>query len=124
MNVYFLKVHRPKRNTQYANELMFVCVGTQEEDDGDDLLLKYVDEFWWFPHMWSHMQPHLFHNESSLMEQMILNKDFALVRKLHFLLAHTQSLNKTIIQVLSYPAKNTHSPKEPLARQRVLCHLL
>lgn len=58
-----------------------ICVGTQEEDDGDDLLLKYVDEFWWFPHMWSHMQPHLFHNESSLMEQMILNKDFALVRK-------------------------------------------
>ncbi|XP_067259115.1 bifunctional heparan sulfate N-deacetylase/N-sulfotransferase 4 isoform X1 [Chanodichthys erythropterus] len=56
----------------------FFHTGTQEEDDGDDLLLKYVDEFWWFPHMWSHMQPHLFHNESSLMEQMILNKDFAL----------------------------------------------
>nr|XP_019610857.1 PREDICTED: bifunctional heparan sulfate N-deacetylase/N-sulfotransferase 4-like [Rhinolophus sinicus] len=33
--------------------------------------------FWWFPHMWSHMQPHLFHNESALMEQMALNKDFA-----------------------------------------------
>lgn len=29
--------------------------------------------------MWSHMQPHLFHNESSLIEQMILNKKFALV---------------------------------------------
>jgi len=29
--------------------------------------------------MWSHMQPHLFHNESSLVEQMILNKKFALV---------------------------------------------
>uniref|UniRef100_A0A671K2S5 [heparan sulfate]-glucosamine N-sulfotransferase n=1 Tax=Sinocyclocheilus anshuiensis TaxID=1608454 RepID=A0A671K2S5_9TELE len=56
----------------------FFHTGTQEEDDGDDLLLKYVDEFWWFPHMWSHMKPHLFHNESSLMEQMILNKDFAL----------------------------------------------
>nr|XP_032618427.1 bifunctional heparan sulfate N-deacetylase/N-sulfotransferase 3 isoform X2 [Chelonoidis abingdonii] len=28
--------------------------------------------------MWSHMQPHLFHNESSLVEQMILNKKFAL----------------------------------------------
>ncbi|KAL6466895.1 hypothetical protein MHYP_G00246990 [Metynnis hypsauchen] len=56
----------------------FFHTGTQEEDEGDDLLLKYVDEFWWFPHMWSHMQPHLFHNESSLMEQMILNKDFAL----------------------------------------------
>ncbi|NWY00853.1 NDST4 sulfotransferase, partial [Nothoprocta ornata] len=51
---------------------------TEEEDRGDDLLLKSVDEFWWFPHMWSHMQPHLFHNESSLVEQMILNKEFAL----------------------------------------------
>ncbi|KAK3507199.1 hypothetical protein QTP70_010213 [Hemibagrus guttatus] len=57
----------------------FFHTGTQEENDGDDLLLKYVNQFWWFPHMWSHMQPHLFHNESSLMEQMILNKDFALV---------------------------------------------
>ncbi|KAG8134945.1 hypothetical protein E2320_008026 [Naja naja] len=51
---------------------------TIEEDEGDDLLLGSVDEFWWFPHMWSHMQPHLFHNESSLVEQMILNKKFAL----------------------------------------------
>ena len=60
-----------------------VCAGTVEEDEGDDLLLKYVDEFWWFPHMWSHMQPHLFHNESSLLEQMVLNKEFALVRCMH-----------------------------------------
>lgn len=58
----------------------FLCfTGTEEEDEGDDLLLRSVDEFWWFPHMWSHMQPHLFHNESSLVEQMILNKKFALV---------------------------------------------
>ncbi|XP_028452737.1 bifunctional heparan sulfate N-deacetylase/N-sulfotransferase 4 isoform X3 [Perca flavescens] len=56
----------------------FYHTGTMEEDEGDDLLLKYVDEFWWFPHMWSHMQPHLFHNESSLLEQMVLNKEFAL----------------------------------------------
>ncbi|KAL4640369.1 bifunctional heparan sulfate N-deacetylase/N-sulfotransferase 4-like [Arapaima gigas] len=56
----------------------FYHTGTEAEDEGDDLLLKYVDEFWWFPHMWSHMQPHLFHNESSLLEQMILNKEFAL----------------------------------------------
>uniref|UniRef100_A0A672YD50 [heparan sulfate]-glucosamine N-sulfotransferase n=1 Tax=Sphaeramia orbicularis TaxID=375764 RepID=A0A672YD50_9TELE len=56
----------------------FYHTGTVQEDEGDDLLLKYVDEFWWFPHMWSHMQPHLFHNESSLLEQMVLNKEFAL----------------------------------------------
>ncbi|XP_029434510.1 bifunctional heparan sulfate N-deacetylase/N-sulfotransferase 4-like [Rhinatrema bivittatum] len=56
----------------------FYHTGTEEEDAGDDLLLGSVDEFWWFPHMWSHMQPHLFHNESSLVEQMILNKEFAL----------------------------------------------
>nr|XP_015848825.1 bifunctional heparan sulfate N-deacetylase/N-sulfotransferase 4 isoform X2 [Peromyscus maniculatus bairdii] len=57
----------------------FYHTGTEEEDEGDDLLLRSVDEFWWFPHMWSHMQPHLFRNESSLVEQMILNKEFALV---------------------------------------------
>ncbi|XP_054572739.1 bifunctional heparan sulfate N-deacetylase/N-sulfotransferase 4 [Eptesicus fuscus] len=56
----------------------FYHTGTEEEDAGDDLLLRSVDEFWWFPHMWSHMQPHLFHNESSLVEQMALNKEFAL----------------------------------------------
>ncbi|RXN00329.1 Bifunctional heparan sulfate N-deacetylase/N-sulfotransferase 4 [Acipenser ruthenus] len=58
---------------KYSSQL-----STEDEDEGDDLLMKYVDEFWWFPHMWSHMQPHLFHNESSLAEQMILNKEFAL----------------------------------------------
>ncbi|GCB68514.1 hypothetical protein scyTo_0010407 [Scyliorhinus torazame] len=57
----------------------FYHTGTLAEDEGDDLLLKYVNEFWWFPHMWSHMQPHLFYNESVLAEQMILNKQFALV---------------------------------------------
>ncbi|XP_007889697.1 bifunctional heparan sulfate N-deacetylase/N-sulfotransferase 4 [Callorhinchus milii] len=56
----------------------FYHTGTDSEDEGDDLLLKSVNEFWWFPHMWSHMQPHLFHNESVLAEQMILNKEFAL----------------------------------------------
>ncbi|XP_072352278.1 bifunctional heparan sulfate N-deacetylase/N-sulfotransferase 4 isoform X2 [Scyliorhinus torazame] len=56
----------------------FYHTGTLAEDEGDDLLLKYVNEFWWFPHMWSHMQPHLFYNESVLAEQMILNKQFAL----------------------------------------------
>lgn len=53
--------------------------GSDEEDLGDDLLLSYVKEFWWFPHMWSHMQPHLFHNQSVLAEQMLLNKKFAMV---------------------------------------------
>uniref|UniRef100_A0A672SRG2 Bifunctional heparan sulfate N-deacetylase/N-sulfotransferase 1 n=1 Tax=Sinocyclocheilus grahami TaxID=75366 RepID=A0A672SRG2_SINGR len=55
----------------------FFHAGTDEEDRGDDLLLSYVDEFWWFPHMWSHMQPHRFHNQSGLAEQMMLNRRFA-----------------------------------------------
>ncbi|XP_074194674.1 bifunctional heparan sulfate N-deacetylase/N-sulfotransferase 4 isoform X3 [Rhinolophus sinicus] len=57
----------------------FYHTGTEEEDAGDDLLLRSAAQFWWFPHMWSHMQPHLFHNESALMEQMALNKDFAVI---------------------------------------------
>ena len=59
-----------------------VPTGTDAEDEGDDLLLSYVREFWWFPHMWSHMQPHLFHNQSVLAEQMTLNKKFAVVSKM------------------------------------------
>ncbi|XP_072138966.1 bifunctional heparan sulfate N-deacetylase/N-sulfotransferase 2-like [Mobula birostris] len=56
----------------------FYHTGASEEDEGDDMLLKHRNEFWWFPHMWSHMQPHLFHNETVLAEQMKLNKQFAL----------------------------------------------
>uniref|UniRef100_K7G968 [heparan sulfate]-glucosamine N-sulfotransferase n=1 Tax=Pelodiscus sinensis TaxID=13735 RepID=K7G968_PELSI len=56
----------------------FYHTGTDEEDEGDDMLLRHRKEFWWFPHMWSHMQPHLFHNVTVLAEQMKLNKQFAL----------------------------------------------
>uniref|UniRef100_A0A8C7WCH8 [heparan sulfate]-glucosamine N-sulfotransferase n=1 Tax=Oncorhynchus mykiss TaxID=8022 RepID=A0A8C7WCH8_ONCMY len=55
----------------------FYHTGTDEEDRGDDMLLRNRKEFWWFPHMWSHMQPHLFHNVSVLAEQMRLNMLFA-----------------------------------------------
>ncbi|KAL6101413.1 ndst2 [Pungitius sinensis] len=55
----------------------FYHTGTDEEDLGDDMLLQHRMDFWWFPHMWSHMQPHLFHNVSVLAEQMRLNKVFA-----------------------------------------------
>ncbi|KAJ8416113.1 hypothetical protein AAFF_G00381350 [Aldrovandia affinis] len=55
----------------------FYYTGTDEEDRGDDTLLRHRKEFWWFPHMWSHMQPHLFHNVSVLAEQMRLNMLFA-----------------------------------------------
>lgn len=61
-----------------------VVIGTEEEDAGDDMLLKHRREFWWFPHMWSHMQPHLFHNQSVLAEQMALNKKFAVVSKIPY----------------------------------------
>lgn len=57
--------------------------GTDEEDRGDDMLLQHRMDFWWFPHMWSHMQPHLFHNVSVLAEQMKLNKIFAQVSPTH-----------------------------------------
>ncbi|XP_078284665.1 LOW QUALITY PROTEIN: bifunctional heparan sulfate N-deacetylase/N-sulfotransferase 2 [Rhinoraja longicauda] len=56
----------------------FYHTGASEEDAGDDMLLKHRNEFWWFPHMWSHMQPHLFHNETVLADQMKLNNQFAL----------------------------------------------
>lgn len=68
--------------SQLCRTLSATALGTDAEDAGDDLLLSYVKEFWWFPHMWSHMQPHLFHNQSVLAEQMALNKKFAVVSKI------------------------------------------
>ena len=35
-------------------------------------------KFWWFPHMWSHLQPHNFDNETTLEAHMLLNRKFAL----------------------------------------------
>uniref|UniRef100_A0A8C6Y6T6 [heparan sulfate]-glucosamine N-sulfotransferase n=1 Tax=Naja naja TaxID=35670 RepID=A0A8C6Y6T6_NAJNA len=74
----------------------FYHTGTDEEDEGDDMLLKNRKEFWWFPHMWSHMQPHLFHNVTVLAEQMKLNKQFALVlpRQTCGLFTHTIFYNE------------------------------
>ena len=76
--------YRTKEGTgaDWLCSVVSVVIGTEEEDAGDDMLLKHREEFWWFPHMWSHMQPHLFHNRSVLADQMRLNKQFALVRPL------------------------------------------
>lgn len=51
--------------------------GNNEEDKGDDLLLQHVDKFMWFSHMWNHQQPHLYDNITLLMDDMVLNKNFA-----------------------------------------------
>ncbi|XP_037364835.1 bifunctional heparan sulfate N-deacetylase/N-sulfotransferase 1 isoform X2 [Talpa occidentalis] len=72
-----LRTHIPNFTFNMGYSGKFFHTGTDAEDAGDDLLLSYVKEFWWFPHMWSHMQPHLFHNQSVLAEQMALNKKFA-----------------------------------------------
>ena len=50
--------------------------GNDDEDEGDDELLRHSEKFWWFCHMWSHSQPHLY-NTSSLESEMRLNKEFA-----------------------------------------------
>ncbi|XP_048399755.2 bifunctional heparan sulfate N-deacetylase/N-sulfotransferase 1b [Stegostoma tigrinum] len=73
-----LRVQVPNFTFNLGFSGKFYNTGNDEEDQGDSLLLANVDEFWWFPHMWSHMQPHLFHNQSVLAEQMLLNKQFAL----------------------------------------------
>ncbi|KAJ8266021.1 hypothetical protein GJAV_G00125030 [Gymnothorax javanicus] len=72
-----LRSHVPNFTFNLGFSGKFFHAGTDEEDLGDDLLLSYSKEFWWFPHMWSHMQPHLFHNHSVLAEQMLLNRKFA-----------------------------------------------
>lgn len=51
--------------------------GTYEENLGDDMILKNAKKFIWFSHMWNHQQPHLYDNLTTLMQDMILNKEFA-----------------------------------------------
>jgi len=51
--------------------------GNEEEDEADYELVAEADKFWWFPHMWKHIQPHRFSNVSDLTHRMILNKQFA-----------------------------------------------
>jgi len=51
--------------------------GNDDEDAADRFLVAKKDEFWWFPHMWKHIQPHRFNNVSDLAYRMTLNKQFA-----------------------------------------------
>lgn len=51
--------------------------GNHEENMGDDMLLRSVEHFNWFSHMWNHQQPHLYENLTMLMSEMQLNKEFA-----------------------------------------------
>ena len=58
--------------------------GNEDEDLGDDYLLKHSEKFKWFCHMYAHSQPHLYQNESALEIQMLLNKEFAQVSFQYF----------------------------------------
>jgi len=51
--------------------------GNDEENAGDEALIAEKEKFWWFPHMWKHIQPHRFGNISDLTHRMNLNKMFA-----------------------------------------------
>ncbi|KAF6212232.1 hypothetical protein GE061_012753 [Apolygus lucorum] len=50
--------------------------GNPEENLGDDMLLRNVNKFNWFSHMWNHQQPHLYENQTQLEFDMLLNKNF------------------------------------------------
>ena len=32
--------------------------GNEEENAGDEAMVAAANKFWWFPHMWKHIQPH------------------------------------------------------------------
>jgi len=51
--------------------------GSDFENAGDETLIDIKEQFWWWPHMWKHIQPHRYDNVSTLMERMKLNKKFA-----------------------------------------------
>ena len=56
--------------------------GSEEENEGDVELVRQREKFWWFPHMWKHLQPHRFDNVSELEERMKLNREFSTAHSL------------------------------------------
>uniref|UniRef100_A0A0K2UYH4 [heparan sulfate]-glucosamine N-sulfotransferase n=1 Tax=Lepeophtheirus salmonis TaxID=72036 RepID=A0A0K2UYH4_LEPSM len=50
--------------------------------EGDAALIEKKHHFWWFPHTFRHLQPHMFNSSLQLEQQMFLNKKFALEYKL------------------------------------------
>ena len=48
--------------------------GSEAENMADEFLMDNRDKFWWFPHDWNHIQPHLFDNATVLEQHMQLNK--------------------------------------------------
>lgn len=56
--------------------------GSEEENEGDLELVRMKEKFWWFPHMWKHLQPHKFDNVTELEGRMRQNKEFSAVHSL------------------------------------------
>lgn len=99
--------------------------GTPEEDEGDDMLIRmcaftadsheylishsvdHADQFWWFCHMFSHSQPHIFNN-SVLESEMRLNKDFARVRSSN---SRRSSFRNTVNLIVNFLFRVTISPQ-------------
>ena len=52
--------------------------GYRDENLADDEILKHIDKFNWFSHMWNHNQPHLYDNLTVLYNDMLLNQKFAI----------------------------------------------
>ena len=59
--------------------------GTQEEIEGDKLLVEKRDEFWWFPHTFRHVKCHSMSLEE-LSREMLDNREFADTNRLSELL--------------------------------------
>ncbi|XP_071953290.1 bifunctional heparan sulfate N-deacetylase/N-sulfotransferase 4-like [Antedon mediterranea] len=51
--------------------------GSVMENAGDEEFIKRADKFWWFPHMYNHMKPTKYTEESELRKYMQLNKQFS-----------------------------------------------
>ena len=53
--------------------------GNEEEDKGDNELIKNAKKFWWFSHMWTHRKAHQIKTPQELKDELMMNLDFAKV---------------------------------------------
>ena len=72
-------------NLGFSGSTFQMKISSDEEKKADSLLIENRNEFDWFPHMWSHLQPHNFTNENyvdkswnmTLKQHMESNRKFA-----------------------------------------------
>lgn len=111
-NRYFVD-KKFKFNLGYSGK--YFKSGNDDEDKGDESLLKSSSNFTWFCHTWSHSKAHLASNVKIIKDELIKNRNFGLENNL---IRRTYGNNSELLP--SYVVAPHHSGGK--LKSRILCY--